>query len=138
MFETEDNLLHRESTFANDPRGVEQHEAPHQAQYQMPIVSVFIVHLTGTGCQQVLQSPKAVLDPVSSLPGPDEPRPADGRVETHDVELLLLGFTHHEERHSAIRRTGRPQPRIAHPWHLRARPPRPLAVLLQVMAFDLP
>ena len=39
MLQAEDDLLHRESTFANDPRGVEQHEARHQAQYQMPIVT---------------------------------------------------------------------------------------------------
>jgi hypothetical protein len=31
MFQTEDDLFHRESTFANDPRGVEQHQATYQA-----------------------------------------------------------------------------------------------------------
>src|SRR5262249_26438582 len=126
-----------ESTFANDPRSVEQHEAPHQAQYQMPIVSVFTVRLTGTGCQQVLQGPETVLDPVAPLPRPDEPRSADGRVETHHVELLLPGFADHDKGHGAIRRTGRPQPRIAHPRHLRARPPGPIAGLLQGTPLDL-
>src|SRR5215471_18744701 len=103
----------------------------------MPIVSVFTVHLTGTGCQQVLQGPETMLDPVAPLPRPDEPWPTDGRVETHHVELLLPGCTDDDDRHRTIRRTGRTQPRIAHPRHLRARPPRPPAVLLQVVALDL-
>src|SRR5215831_20226752 len=86
----------------------------------------------------MLQGPKAVLDPVAPLPGPDEPRPADRGVEAHDVELLLLGLTDHDECHGAIRWAGRTQPRIAHPRHLRTRPPGPLAVLLQIVALDLP
>src|SRR5713101_4729172 len=104
----------------------------------MAVVGLFAVHLAGAGGQQVLQRPKAVLDPVASLPCPYESWPADGRVETHHVELLLPGLTDHDERHRAIRRTGRPQPRIAHPRHLLAIPPRPIAVLLQVLALDLP
>src|SRR4029453_12433319 len=86
----------------------------------------------------MLQGPKTVLDPVASLPCPDEPRPADGRIETHHVELLLPGLTDDDEGHGAIRRTGGAQPRIAHPRHLRTRPPGPPAVLLQVVALDLP
>src|SRR5215510_668436 len=85
----------------------------------------------------MLQGAKTVLDPVPSLPGPDESWPADGRVETHHVELLLPGRTDDDEGHGAIRRTGGSQPCIAHPRHLRTRPPRPLAVLLQVVALDL-
>src|SRR5262245_6248755 len=104
----------------------------------MAVVGILILHLTDPGGQQVLQSPKTVLDPVAPLPGPDEPRPADSRVETYHIELLLPGFTDHDERHRAIRRTGAPQPCIAYPRHLLARPPRPLAVLLQIVAFDLP
>src|SRR5215468_4293691 len=138
MLQAEDDLFHRESTFANDPRGVEQHEAPHQAQDQMPIVSIFTMRLTGTGCQQVLQGPETVLDPVAPLPRPDEPRPADGRVETHHVELLLPGCTDHDERHGPICRTGGPQPCIAHARDLWALTPGPIAVLLQVVALDLP
>src|SRR5215467_1281155 len=103
----------------------------------MAVVGIFTLHLTGTGCQQMLQSPKAVLDPVAPLPGPDEPRPADGRIETHHVELLLPGLTDYDDRHRTIRRTGRTQPRIAHPKHLRARPPGPIAGLLQVTPLDL-
>src|SRR5262250_2841113 len=86
----------------------------------------------------MLQGAKTVLDPVAPLPGPDEPWPADGGGETHHVELLLPGCTDHDECHGAIRRTGRPQPRITYPRHLRAQPPRPLAILLQVVALDLP
>src|SRR2546423_9649755 len=104
----------------------------------MAVVGILALHLTGPRCQQVLEGPETVLDPVAPLPGPDEPRPADGRVETHDVELLLPGLTNHNEGHRAIRRTGGAQPRIAHPWHLRTRPPGPLVVLLQVVALDLP
>src|SRR5262249_36786195 len=82
----------------------------------MAVVHIFTVDLTGARRQQVLQGPKTVLDPGAPLPRPDEPRPADSRVETHDVELLLRGLTDHDDRHCAIRWTGRPQPRIAHVW----------------------
>src|SRR5262249_31127673 len=81
---------------------------------------------------------KAILDPVTPLPCPDEPWPADSGFEAHHVELLLPGFTDYDEGHGTIGWTGGPQPRIAHPRHLLARPPRPLAVLLQVVALDLP
>src|SRR5262252_4238706 len=103
----------------------------------MAIVSILALHLTGSRRQQVLQGPKTILDPVAPLPRLDEPWPADGRVETHHVELLLPGLTDHDKGHGAIRRTGRPQPRIAHPRHLLALPPRPLAVLLQVVTLHL-
>src|SRR5215472_11158353 len=103
----------------------------------MPIVGILAAHLAGPGGQEMLEGPKAVLDPVAPLPRPDEPRPADGRVETHHVELLLPGLTDHDEGHGAIRRTGRPQPRIAHSRHLWARPPGPIAGLLQVTPLDL-
>src|SRR5499427_9256339 len=104
----------------------------------MAVVRIFTVDLTGARRQQVLQGPKTVLDPVAPLPCPYQPWPADGGGETHDVKLLLPGLTDYDEGHGAIRRTGRSQPRIAHPWHLLTRPPRPLAVLLQVVALDLP
>src|SRR5919205_1198654 len=103
----------------------------------MAVVGIFTLYLTGPGRQQVLQGPKTVLDPVAPLPGPDEPRPADGRVQRHHVELLLPGLTDYDDCHRTIRRTGGPQPRIAHPRDLLARPPRPIAVLLQVAAFHL-
>src|SRR5215467_13423381 len=99
----------------------------------MAVVGMFTLHLTGAGCQQMLQGPKTILDPVAPLPCPDQPWPADGGCETHDVELLLPGLTNHDKGHGAIRRTGRPQPRIAHPRHLRARSPGPIALLLQVL-----
>src|SRR5262245_175808 len=104
----------------------------------MAVVGILALHLTGPSRQQVLQGAKTVLDPVAPLPRPDEPWPADGRGKTHHIEPLLPGLTDYDEGHGAIRRTGRSQPRIAHPWHLRTRPPRPLAVLLQVVALDLP
>src|SRR5262249_27298296 len=104
----------------------------------MAVVGILALHLTGPSRQQVLQGAKTVLDPVAPLPGPDEPWPADGCVETHHVELLLLGCTDHDERHRAIRRTDGPQPRIAYTRNLGALTPRPLVVLLQVVALDLP
>src|SRR6266852_2597598 len=104
----------------------------------MAVVRLFAVHLTGAGRQQVLQGPKTVLDPTASLPCPYEPRRTDGGLQTHHVELLLPGFADHDDRHRAIRRTGRPQPRIAYTRHLRATPPRPITVLLQIVALDLP
>src|SRR5215471_13096975 len=79
-----------------------------------------------------------MLDPVAPFPRSYKPWATDGGCETHHVELLLPGLADHDERHRAIRRTGRPQPRIAYPRRLLALPPRPIAVLLQVMAFDLP
>src|SRR5438309_276635 len=97
----------------------------------MAVVGILALHLTGPSRQQMLQGPKTILDPVAPLPCSYQPWPADGRVETHHVELLLPGLTDHDKGHGAIRRTGRSQPRIAHPWHLLTRPPRPLAVLLQ-------
>src|SRR5215475_10824847 len=103
----------------------------------MALVGILALHLTGPRRQQVLQGAKTVLDPVTPLPGPDEPRPADGRVETHHVELLLPGLTDYDDRHRTIRRTGGPQPRIAHAGDLRALTPGPLALVLQVVAFDL-
>src|SRR5262245_45592838 len=104
----------------------------------MAVVGTLALHLTGSRRQQVLQGPKTMLDPVTPLPCPYQPWPADGRVETHHVELLLPGFTDHNERYRAIRRAGGLQPRIAHPRHLLAIPPQPIAVLLYVMPLDLP
>src|SRR5712691_12041295 len=104
----------------------------------MAVVGILALHLTGPCRQQVLQGAKTVLDPVPPLPRPDEPRPADGRGETHHIELRLPGLTDHDEGHGAICRTGGSQPRIAHPRHLLTRPPGPLAVLLQVPSLDLP
>src|SRR5215471_9985069 len=103
----------------------------------MAVVGILALHLAGSRRQQVLQGPKAVLNPVAPLPGPDEPRPADGRVETHQVELLFPGFTDHDERHGTIRRTGGAQPRLAYPRDLLAVPPGPIAVLLHVTPLDL-
>src|SRR4029453_8115438 len=138
MLQSKDDLLHREPPFAYRPGGIHQDKTPHQAYDQMAVVGIFTLYLTGPSRQQMLQGPKAVLDPVAPLPCPDEPWPADGRVETHHVELLLSGLTDYDDCHRAIRRTGGSQPRIAHPRHLRTRPPGPLAVLLQVVALDLP
>src|SRR5215510_15964099 len=104
----------------------------------MAVVGILALHLTGPSRQQVLQGAKTVLNPVPPLPRPDEPRSADSGFEAHHVELLLPGLTDHDEGHGPIRWTGGPQPRIAHPRDLLARPPRPLAVLLQVVALDLP
>src|SRR6266850_3361458 len=101
----------------------------------MAVVDILAVHLTGSGRQQVLQGPKTVLDPMATLPRPYEPWPADRGVETHHVELLLPGLTDHEERHRAIRRTGRPQPCIAHARDLWAVTPGPIALMLQVIPF---
>src|SRR5215468_4864367 len=103
----------------------------------MAVVTLLVLHLTGPSRQQVLQGPKAVLNPVAPLPGPDEPWPTDGRVETHHVELLLPGCTDHDEGHGAIRRTGGSQPRIAHSGDLWAVTPGPITSLLQVAALHL-
>src|SRR5688572_16403791 len=85
----------------------------------------------------MLQGPKTVLDPTATLPRPDEPWPTDGGFKTYHIELLLPGFTDHDDRHRTIRRTRCLQPCIAHPGELRAVTPGPLA-LLQVVTLDLP
>src|SRR5229473_7976008 len=103
----------------------------------MAVVRLLAVHLTGPGRQQVLQGSKTVLDPPATLPRPYEARRADGRVETHHVELLLPGLTDHDDRHRAIRRTDGLQPRIAYAGDLRAVTPGPIALMLQVFPFDL-
>src|SRR5215471_10953457 len=102
----------------------------------MPIVGILAVHLAGHGGQEMLEGPKAVLDPMAPLPGPDEPRPADGCVETHDVVLLFPGLLHHEEGHGAIRRIHCPQPYITHPRDLKAVTPGSIALVLQVLPLD--
>src|SRR5690348_1520292 len=103
----------------------------------MAVVGILVLHLTGPSRQQVLQGAKTVLDPGAPLPRPDEPRPADSRVETHHIELLLPGLTDDDDRHGTIRRTGGAQPRIAYPRHLLTRPPGPIAGLLQGTPLDL-
>ena len=47
----------------------------------MAAVGIFAVHLAGSRCQQVLQGPKTMFDPVAPLPCPDEPRHAVVRSE---------------------------------------------------------
>src|SRR5262249_38238270 len=137
MFQTEDDLFHREPPFTHHPRGVKQHKASHQTQDQMAIVGSFAVHLTGPSRQQVLQSPKAVLNPVAPLPCPDEPRRTEGSFQTHHVILIRTGLLDNSNSPHTIRWTGGPPPHVAPPRHLLTIPPRPLAVLLQVMALDL-
>src|SRR5215217_8184684 len=103
----------------------------------MTVVGILALHLTSSRRQQVLQGPKAVLNPMGTLPGLYRPWPAAGAVETHDVELLLPGLIGHDGGHGAIRRAGGSQPRIAHPRHLLTISARPIAVLLQIVALDL-
>jgi hypothetical protein len=79
-----------------------------------------------------------MLNPAAPLPRMYKPRPADGGFATHHLALLLPGRIDHDERHRAIRRTGGPQLRIAHTRDLRAVTPEPLAMILQVLALDLP
>jgi hypothetical protein len=103
----------------------------------MAVVSIFTLYLTGPCRQQVLQGPKTVLDPVLPLPCPDKPWPPDGRVKAHQVKLIDTGLINPDDGHRAIGRTGSLQPRIAHPRHLLALAPEPIAVPLQVVAVDL-
>src|SRR5712691_5599086 len=103
----------------------------------MAVVDILAVHLTGASRQQVFQGPKAVLDPTATLPRPYKPRPADGGVETHHVELRIPGRINNDDGHRTIRRTGRPPPRIAHPGYLRDVPPGPFLGLLQVTPLNV-
>src|SRR5437773_9023784 len=70
----------------------------------MAVVRLLAVHLAGPSRQQVLQSPKTVLDPPATLPRPYEPRPADGRVETHHVELLLTRLLDNDDGGALVKR----------------------------------
>src|SRR5207244_1740519 len=103
----------------------------------MTVVGIFVMHLTSASRQQVLQGPKAVLNPVAPLPCLYESWSADGRVKTHHVELLFTRRIDHDDRHRAICWTGGPQPRIAHAGDLRAVTPGPLARMPQVLPVDL-
>src|SRR5262249_31693769 len=85
----------------------------------------------------MLQGPKAVLNPVAPLPGPDEPRPTDVGLHTEQVVQLHTGLTDDDEGHGSIRWTGGPQPHITHSRHVRALTPGPLAGLLHVTPLDL-
>src|SRR5262245_48894041 len=85
----------------------------------------------------MLQGPKAVLNPVAPLPGPDEPRPADVGLHTEQIVQLHTGLIDDDEGHGPVRWTGGPQPRIAHSRHLRALTPGPLTGLLHVTPLDL-
>jgi len=95
------------------------------------------VHLACPNCQQVLQGPKTVLNPVATPPRSYEPWRTDGCGETHHVELIRPVRIDHDERHHAICRTGGSQPRIAHTRDLGAVTPGPIAWLLQLMALHL-
>src|SRR5262252_9372067 len=102
----------------------------------MAVVRILVLHLTGSGRQQVLQGAKTVLDPVAPLPRSYKPWATDGGCETHHVELLFPGFADHDDRHRTIRRTGGPQPRIAQAGDLWAVTPGPRALMLQITPSD--
>src|SRR5437868_1406796 len=103
----------------------------------MAVVRLLTVHLTGPSCQEVLESPETVLDPVAPLPCSNEPWRADVSLKTYHIELLLPGCTDHDERHRAIGRTGSAQPHILDPRLPRVLMPAPLLTRDQVVTFDL-
>src|SRR5262245_25928288 len=117
--------------------GIHQDKTPHQAYDQMAVVGIFTLHLTGAGCQQMLQGPKTVLYPVAPLPCPYQPWPADVGCQTEQVVQRHTRLMDDDEGHGPIRGTGGPQPHITHARHVRALTPRPLAGLLQVTPLDL-
>src|SRR5215468_4432285 len=103
----------------------------------MAVVSIFALHLTGPGGQQVLQGAKTVLNPGPPLPRPDEPRRTDGGLQTHHVILICAGLLDNRDGHRPIGGTGGSQPHITDPRDLRALTPGPIAWLLQIVALDL-
>src|SRR5215467_9963456 len=103
----------------------------------MAVVGIFTLYLTGAGCQQMLQGPKAVLDPVAPLPCPYQPWPAVVGCKTEQVVQRHTGLMDDDDGHGPIPWTGGPQPHITHARHMRALMPGPLAGLLQVTALDL-
>src|SRR5215469_14172827 len=102
----------------------------------MAIVGILVLHLTGPSRQQVLQGAKTVLNPVPSLPCPDEPRSADDSLQTEYVVQLHTGFMDDDDGHGPTRGTGGPQPHITHSRHVRALTPGPIALVLQVTPLD--
>src|SRR5262245_36741480 len=103
----------------------------------MAVVGILALHLTGISRQQVLQGAKTVLNPVPPLPRPDEPRSADGSLQTEHVVQLHTGLLDDDKGHGPIGWTGSPQPGIPHARHVRALTPGPRAGLLQVTPLNL-
>src|SRR5215831_5979272 len=103
----------------------------------MAVVCIFTLHLTGAGCQQMLQGPKTILDPVAPLPCPYQPWPADVGCQTEQVVQRHTGLMDDDEGHGPIRGTGGPQPHITHSRHVRTLTPGPIALLLQVLPLAL-
>src|SRR5262245_21916647 len=137
MLQTEDDLLHGQTPLADPTRGVEQDEASHQAQDQMPIVGVFTADLTRLSRQQMLQGPKHKFNPGPPSPPPEQLRGTQRGLQTQQIEAILARLIHDDNGHWTIRWTRRPQPHIGDaclPWGLAPGPP--LAVD-QVVPFDL-
>ena len=138
MFQAKHDLLHRYTSFAHHARGVEQDEAAHQAQHQMPIIGIFTVDLAGFRRQQVLQGPKDKLNPGAPSPPPDQAGSAHRCRLTKQVVAILARGIDDDHRHRPIGRAGRGQPGIAYLGLPGTRAPGPAWLMHQGVSLHLP
>ena len=103
----------------------------------MAVVCILAVHLKAPVANKCFNVRKQCSIHQRRFPRPYEPRSADGRIETHQVELPLTTLLDNDDGHRAIRRARGPQPHITHPRDLRAVTPGPLAPMLQILPLDL-
>src|SRR5262245_54855203 len=98
MLQAEDNLFHRDAALKAELSRIEEHQASHQTQHQMPIVRVFRLHLACLNRQQMLQRAEGVLNPTAPAPGSDQPWCHDERLLTQQVEASFPRFLDEDER----------------------------------------
>src|SRR2546426_6545869 len=82
MFQGEHDLFHGHVPLEDHPARIEQHEARHQAQDQMPVVSVFGACLTRFSSEEVLEDAEHLFDPVALIPGLNQPGDLEDRKST--------------------------------------------------------
>src|SRR6266852_9404558 len=138
MFQANHDLLHRYASFTHDTRGVEQDEAAHQTQHQMPVIGILTVDLAGFRRQQVLEGPKDKLNPGAPSPPPDQAGGAQRRGPAEKVVAILAWFIDDDYRHLPIGRAGRCKPGIAYSGLPRALAPGPDWLMHHVVALHLP
>ncbi len=137
MFQGEHDLFHRHMPFEDHPTRIEQHKAGHQAQDQMPVGGVFGSSLTGLSGSQVFQDAEHLLDPLSLIPGLNQPRHLDRQGHRDQIKWLFTGLIDHDEEDLTIGWTPGAQPHRAAARCMKTLLPGPIVGLDHVRAFDL-
>src|ERR671924_1022935 len=99
----------------------------------MAVVGILALYLAGAGCQEVLQSPKTVLDPAAPAPPADQLWSAPLGLQTHQVETVLAWLIDDNHRDLTIGRTRGTQPHVPYPCLPRVLLPAPCLALDQVV-----